>query len=113
MTATAFATPAPLGPDELEAAPVTYPHPSRLAVALKLDGAKSEQAAVTLGLHTVGDLLEHLPRDRREARAVAQLVAGETATVVVEVRQHRLAPRAPARDASAGRGHRRRRQRRR
>jgi ATP-dependent DNA helicase RecG len=86
MTATAFATPDPLGPDELEAASVTYPHPSRLAVALKLDGAKSEQAAVTLGLHTVGDLLEHLPRDRRESRAVAQLVAGETATVVVEVR---------------------------
>ncbi|HWK18678.1 MAG TPA: ATP-dependent DNA helicase RecG, partial [Solirubrobacteraceae bacterium] len=35
---------------------------------------------------TVGDLLEHLPRDRRESRAVAQLVSGETATVVVEVR---------------------------
>ena len=34
----------------------------------------------------VGDLLEHLPRDRREARTVATLTPGEGATVVVEVR---------------------------
>jgi ATP-dependent DNA helicase RecG len=53
---------------------------------LELDGPKSRHAAETLGLSTVGDLLEHLPRDRREARAVAELVAGESATVVVEVR---------------------------
>ncbi len=39
-----------------------------------------------LGLHTVGDLLEHLPRDRREARAVARLRVGEQATVAVQVR---------------------------
>ncbi len=51
-----------------------------------LPGAKAEQAALALGLHTVGDLLEHLPRDRREARAVAELVPQESATVVVEVR---------------------------
>ena len=86
MTATAFATPDPLAADELDVAPVAYPHPSRLGRPLKLEGAKSEQAAETLGLRTVGDLLEHLPRDRRESRSVAQLVPGETATVVVEVR---------------------------
>ena len=63
-----------------------YPRPSRLARPLKLPGgAKTEQGAQTLGLHTVGDLLEHLPRDRRDARGVAELTAGETATVVVEV----------------------------
>jgi ATP-dependent DNA helicase RecG len=41
---------------------------------------------VALGLETVGDLLEHLPRDRRKARTVAELAQGESATVVVEVR---------------------------
>ena len=40
----------------------------------------------TLGLRTVGDLLEHLPSDSREARTVAALRAGEQATVAVEVR---------------------------
>jgi len=86
MAVTAFSTPEPLDPDALRSAPVRYPHPSRLATPLKVDGPKATAAAQTLGLHTVGDLLEHLPRDRREARAVGELVSGETATVVVEVR---------------------------
>ncbi len=34
----------------------------------------------------VGELLEHLPRDRREARTIARLQPGEQATVAVEVR---------------------------
>jgi len=86
MTVTAFASSRALESDELQAAPVHYPRPSRLAERLRVDGPKAERAAVTLGLNTVGDLLEHLPRDRREARAVVQLVAGETATVLVQVR---------------------------
>jgi len=86
MTATAFASSRPLERHELEAAPVHYPRSSRLAQRLRLEGAKAEQAAAALGLHTVGDLVEHLPRDRREARAVAQLVPGEAATVLVQVR---------------------------
>ena len=53
---------------------------------LKVRGQKAQKAAETLGLRTVGDLLEHLPRDRREARTIAELVPGETATIVVEVR---------------------------
>jgi ATP-dependent DNA helicase RecG len=65
---------------------VRYPRPSRLAQALSLPGEKAQQAAVALGLETVGDLLEHLPRDRRKARTVAELAQGESATVVVEVR---------------------------
>ncbi len=35
---------------------------------------------------TIGDLLEHLPRDRRAASTVATLETGDVATVVVEVR---------------------------
>ncbi len=37
-------------------------------------------------MRDVGDLLEHLPRDRRESRQIAQLQPGEQATVAVEVR---------------------------
>ncbi len=62
-----------------------YPRPARLAAQLKIEGPKAQQAAQSLGLVSVGDLLEHLPRDRREARTVADLRPGENATVVVEV----------------------------
>jgi len=67
-------------------APVRWPRPSALGAPLVVTPAKSGTAAQALGLHTVGDLLLHLPRDRREARTVAALVPGEQATVVVEVR---------------------------
>ena len=83
---TAFSAARPLSAAELRQAPVRVPRPSALAAPLSLDGAKAVAGAETLGLHTVGDLLEHLPRDRREARAIAQLVEGETATIAVEVR---------------------------
>jgi ATP-dependent DNA helicase RecG len=86
MAPTEFASSRVLESSELEEAPVRYPRPSRLSEPLKLDGGKAQHAAGVLGLATVGDLVEHLPRDRREARAVAELLAGETATVVVEVR---------------------------
>ncbi|MGH2930224.1 MAG: ATP-dependent DNA helicase RecG, partial [Solirubrobacteraceae bacterium] len=86
MPVTAFASSRPLDPAQLFGAPIRYPCPSVLARPLELDHARAQRAAAGLGLHTVGDLLEHLPRDRREARSVSQLGAGETATVVVEVR---------------------------
>jgi ATP-dependent DNA helicase RecG len=86
VSTTAFATSDPLEPSELEAAPVRYPRPSKLRESLALDGAKTQKAAETLGLETVGDLLLHLPRDRREARVVAELVPGDSATVVVQVK---------------------------
>ena len=63
------------------------PRASRLAAAA---GAarrpRPAEGAAALGLATVGDLLEHVPRARREARTVAALTPGETATVLVEVR---------------------------
>jgi ATP-dependent DNA helicase RecG len=83
---TAFATSRPLEPAELGDAPVRYPRPSALDRPLHVEGAKARQAAQALALNSVGDLLEHLPRDRRESRSVAELVAGESATVVVQVR---------------------------
>jgi ATP-dependent DNA helicase RecG len=86
MVPSEFAGSRRLGSDELRDAPVRYPRPSRLGRRVAVDGPKAEHAAETLGLRTVGDLLMHLPRDRREARAVTELVAGETATVVVGVR---------------------------
>jgi ATP-dependent DNA helicase RecG len=81
----AFASNDRLGPAELLAAPVHWPRPSRLQALLELSG-KAADGAAALGLETVGDLLEHLPRARREARTVATLAPGEAATVVVEVR---------------------------
>ena len=74
-------------PDPLDDITVRRPHPERLREALDVPGGpKAAEAAESLGLHTVRDLLFHLPRDTGEARTVATLVPGETATVLVEVR---------------------------
>ena len=81
----AFAATEEITTEELLGAPVRTPRPSRLARPLKLH-PKAAEGAEALGLHTVGDLLEHVPRARREARTVAALSPGETATVIVEVR---------------------------
>ena len=84
--ATVFAGSAQLDRETLLSASLRWPCPSLLAAPLKAGGAKAAEAAQQLGLLTVGDLLEHLPRDRRESRTVAALTPGESATVVVEVR---------------------------
>jgi ATP-dependent DNA helicase RecG len=67
-------------------APVRWPRPSRLGEPLVHKAAKTRDGLAALGLDTVGDLLAHMPRDRREARTIAELQAGEQATVLVEVR---------------------------
>ena len=82
----------PLDEDALHAAPVRWPRPSRLAEPLQVAPAPAAKGAAALGLETVGDLLAHLPHDRREARTVGALAPGETATVVVEVRSIRSRP---------------------
>ncbi len=82
-----FASSAPLGADELRAeGGPRLPRPSLLATPLELKPAPAAKGAERLGLLTVGDLLEHLPRDRSQARTIAELAPGEVATVVVEVR---------------------------
>jgi len=84
---TAFASSEALPKEALHAAgPPRYPRPSRLRTPLEVSPAKAAAAAERLGLLTVGDLLEHLPRDRHSARTIAELSTEETATVVVEVR---------------------------
>ena len=70
---------------ELLAAPVRWPRPARLEEPLKGPAGKLADGLRTLGVERVGALLEHLPRDRREARSIAQLRPGEQATVAVEV----------------------------
>ena len=87
MPPTAFATTEPLTHADLHAAgPPRYARPSRLATPLPVSPAKSAAAAERLGLDTVGDLLEHLPRDRQHARTIAELSIDEIATIIVEVR---------------------------
>jgi ATP-dependent DNA helicase RecG len=84
-TARAFAETRPLGFTEMLNADLRWPRPSLLAAPLKSPSPKAAEALAALGLHTLGDLIEHLPRDRREARTISTLRAGEQATVAVEV----------------------------
>jgi ATP-dependent DNA helicase RecG len=90
--ARAFADGRPLSREELLAAPLRWPRPQRLLEPLKLPRGKVGEGMRALGLLTIGDLLEHLPRDSREARTVAELRAGEQATVAVRVRTIRSRP---------------------
>jgi ATP-dependent DNA helicase RecG len=71
---------------------VRYPRPERLDAVLEAPHPKLAEALETLGLKTVGDLLWHLPRERRVARQVAELAVGEQANVLVEVRSIRSRP---------------------
>jgi ATP-dependent DNA helicase RecG len=82
----AFASNRRLSRQEMSGAPVRWSRPSRLDDPLELPAGKLADGMESLGLRTVGELLEHLPRDSREARAVAALRAGEQATVAVSVR---------------------------
>jgi ATP-dependent DNA helicase RecG len=90
--ARAFASTSALSREELMSAPVHWPRPSRLQAALEVPVRRMASGLSALGLATVGDLLEHLPSDSREARTVSTLRAGEPATVAVTVR--RIASRA-------------------
>ncbi len=87
LPAIGFASGAPLSFEALRSAGVRYPRVSSLCAALEPAGPpRLGRALAALGLVTVGDVLEHLPHDRREARTIAMLAPGETATVIVEVR---------------------------
>src|ERR1700677_4079538 len=84
----AFGSTRPLNWREMLEAPVRWPRPSRLGAPLDVPQAgKLAEGLRALGLTSVGALLEHLPRDIREARTVASLKVGEQATVAVQVRK--------------------------
>ena len=75
--------------EELDPEPGPLPRPSQLDVALEVKPARAGKAAEALGLHTVGDLIEHFPfrhEERREARPIASLGPEEDVTVVGVVR---------------------------
>lgn len=82
-----FGSALPFSRERLLAAPVRWPRPSRLALALEVPAKRTAAGLRALGLESVGDLLEHLPSASREARTVAALRAGEQATVSVQVRR--------------------------
>ena len=82
----AFASRSELDWAEMLGAPVRWPRPSRLKDPLDVPSGKLADGLETLRLTSVGALLEHLPRDSREARTVSGLKAGEGATVAVQVR---------------------------
>jgi ATP-dependent DNA helicase RecG len=84
--ARAFASGESLTRDQLLLAPVRWPRPSRLEEPLEVAHGKTADGLHALGLRSVGALLEHLPRDSRDARTVSGLRAGESATVAVQVR---------------------------
>ena len=82
----AFAGAGRLTRAQLLAAPVRWPRPSRLRSRLELPTERLTDGLAALEVSTLGELLEHLPRDHREARTVSELRAGEQATVAVQVR---------------------------
>ena len=80
-----FASTRHLSHAEMLGAPVRWPRPSRLEGPLDVPHRKLADGLQALGLTSVGALLEHTPRDSRDARTVRDLKAGEQATVAVQV----------------------------
>ena len=83
MVPTQFASSDPLDSGAVQ---VRLPRPSRLDAELDIKPPTAAEAAASIGLETVGDLLRHLPRASGEARTIDQLQMEEVATVLVEVR---------------------------
>jgi ATP-dependent DNA helicase RecG len=82
----AFASTRVLSWEEMIGAALRWPRPALLERPLDLPAGRMARALRALGLGKVGQLLEHLPSDSRQARTVATLRPGEQATVAVRVR---------------------------
>jgi ATP-dependent DNA helicase RecG len=82
-----FASDRELSREQLRDAPVRWPRPSRLREPLDAGTGKLAAGLEALGVRTLGELLEHLPRDTRHASTIDGLALGEQATVAVEVRK--------------------------
>src|SRR3954463_3854046 len=91
MEVAPFAPGEPLSHEELANAPLrSLPRPSALARELEVKPKRAAVAAEALGLHSVGDLIEHFPRDhadRREAGEIATLAAGEDVTIIAQIKR--------------------------
>ncbi|WP_130796129.1 ATP-dependent DNA helicase RecG [Streptomyces otsuchiensis] len=73
--------------------PVTAPYSSRTPLTNVVGGSTAKVMAAQLGLHTVGDLLYHLPRryaERGELTRLAELPLDEHVTVVAEIADARV-----------------------
>jgi ATP-dependent DNA helicase RecG len=88
----AFAATDELAEGDLLEAPVRWPRPEALTKRVDWKPAPAAAAAEALEIETVGELLEHLPRDTGEARTIGELELEDTATVLVEVRSVRSRP---------------------
>jgi len=80
---TAFGSSDELDPERVD---VRLPRPSRLKEELKITPPTAAEAAASMGLATVEDVLLHLPRASGEAREITELQPDDVATVLVEVR---------------------------
>src|SRR4051794_10577303 len=98
MEVAAFATGEPLSHDELANAPLrSLPRPSRLFAELDVKPKRAAVAAEALGLLTLGDLIEHFPRDHAARRAAA-----EVANLPTRGRPARALPARPRRPPGGG-----------
>jgi ATP-dependent DNA helicase RecG len=79
--------------EELLAAPLRWPRPSRLSAPLEA-GARTIEAARRLGISTLGELVEHVPvtHEFRLNRQFKELRQGEDATVEAELISISLRP---------------------
>lgn len=75
----------PFSREQLLGAPVGSPRPSALASPLERSAPKLAGALKSLGIATVGELIEHLPRELRASRSIQMLKVGEQATIAVQV----------------------------
>jgi ATP-dependent DNA helicase RecG len=75
----------PLSREQMLSAAVRRPRPSALQRPLAGSSSKLGAALASLGIATVGDLIEHLPRRLRAGRTVETLKVGEQATIAVQV----------------------------
>jgi ATP-dependent DNA helicase RecG len=88
MSLTRFASTDELDTAALAAAPLrSIPRPSTLSQPLEITSRRAARAAASIGLETVGDLIEHLPfrHENRETRPISSLAVGEDATVSAQV----------------------------
>src|SRR5438270_3457223 len=88
MSPTRFASTEELAGGPLAAAPPrSIPRPSRLYEPFEIAARRAARAAASIGLDTVGDLIEHLPfrHESRETRSISSLAVGEDATVSAHV----------------------------